>query len=168
MPTSLILLPVDGSEHAVRAAAYAIKMASLMKARIFLIHCHRPFPVKLGEPYFQKAIDKIMQEAATLMAPFKTMLDDGAVEYSEMILEGPPAEKICEVARIENCEMIVMGSRGRSDLKGLLLGSVGRNWGQFLGQERKTTSCQHPCSHEHTVTHRRRLSANHFNLRFAR
>ncbi len=124
MPTSVILLPVDGSEHAHRAAAYAVKIASLMNARILLIYCHRPFPVKLGEPYFQKAIDKIMHHAATLLAPFKTMLEKSAAKYSEMIIEGPPAEKICEVARIENCEMVVMGSRGRSDLQGLLLGSV--------------------------------------------
>ena len=124
MPTSAILLPVDGSEHARRAAAYAVKMASLFSARIFLMYCHRPFPVKLGEPYFQKAIDQIMQQAESLLEPFTATLDKSGAAYKAMILEGPPAEKISEVARIENCEMIVMGSRGRSDLKGLLLGSV--------------------------------------------
>lgn len=124
MSTPLILLPVDGSEHADRAATYAAKMAAIMGGRVLLLHCHRPFPVKLGEPYFQKAIDKIMHQAGDLLAPFRSILTEKRLDHSELIIEGPPAEKICEIARIENCEMIVMGSRGRSDLKGLLLGSV--------------------------------------------
>ena len=124
MSTPLILLPVDGSEHAGRAANYAAKMARMMAAQLLLLHCHRPFPVKLGEPYFQKAIDKIMHQAADLLTPLQHMLVEQGLDSSELILEGPPGEKICEIARIESCEMIIMGSRGRSDLKGLLLGSV--------------------------------------------
>jgi len=124
MQKPIVLLPVDGSEHATRAATYAMKMADLMHARLLLVHCHRPFPVKLGEPYFQKAVDKIMQESDELLSPFRSLLEEGGSDYGDMVLEGPPAEQICEVARIENCEMIIMGSRGRSDLKGLLLGSV--------------------------------------------
>lgn len=124
MSQPLILLPVDGSEHAGRAANYAAKMAKMMAARLLLLHCHRPFPVKMGEPFFQNAIDRIMQQSAELIAPLQHMFDDRGLDCSELILEGPPGEKICEIARIENCEMIIMGSRGRSDLKGLFLGSV--------------------------------------------
>lgn len=124
MKKPIVLLPVDGSQHATRAATYAMKMAGLIPARLLLVHCHRPFPVKLGEPYFQKAVDKIMQASADLLSPFRSLLEEGGADFGDMVLEGPPAEKICEVARIEDCEMIIMGSRGRSDLKGLLLGSV--------------------------------------------
>lgn len=124
MSTPVVLLPVDGSDHAARAAAYAIKVAALMDARLLLLHCHRPFPVKLGEPYFQEAINTIMQGANALLEPFRSMLEEKTIDFTDLIVEGPPGEKICEVARIEKCEMIVMGSRGRSDLKGLLLGSV--------------------------------------------
>lgn len=124
MPQPLILLPVDGSEHAHRAADYTVKMATLMQARTLLLHCHRPFPVKLGDPYYQKAIDKIIQRSGELLEPFRSRFDDQAMDYSELVMEGPPGEKICNVARIEKCEMIIMGSRGRSDLTGLFLGSV--------------------------------------------
>ena len=124
MERPLILLPVDGSEHARRAADYAVKMATLMNARTLLLNCHRPFPVQLGEPYFQKAIDKIISQSGELLAPFRALLEEQSRDYSEMILEGSPGEKICEVARIEKCELIIMGSRGRSDLTGLFLGSV--------------------------------------------
>ena len=122
LPT--ILLPVDGSEHSMRATSYAIKMANLMNARLRLLYCHRPFPVKLGEPYFQKAIDAIMAQADTLLAPFRSVHSEKGLSFEELIMEGPAGEKICEIAKIEGCEMIIMGSRGRSNLKGLLLGSV--------------------------------------------
>ena len=124
MSRPLILIPVDGSAHANRAAEYTVKMAALMNARTLLLHCHRPFPLKLGEPYFQKAIDKIIQRSGELLDPFRTLFDNHGMDYSELIMEGPPGEKICDVARIEKCEMIIMGSRGRSDLAGLFLGSV--------------------------------------------
>ena len=124
MSTPVILLPVDGSEHANRATAYALKLAGLMSARVILLYCHRPFPVKLGEPYFQHAIDKIMAEANALMEPFRSSLAEKGVDFTDLIMEGPPGKRICDIARIESCELIIMGSRGRSDLKGLLLGSV--------------------------------------------
>jgi nucleotide-binding universal stress UspA family protein len=124
MSSPTILLPVDGSEHSVRATTYAIKMAQLMRARLLLLHCHRPFPVQLGEPYFQNAIDTIMAKSNTLITPFREMLSEKGVTFEGLIMEGPAGQKICEVAQIENCEMIIMGSRGRSDLKGLFLGSV--------------------------------------------
>jgi nucleotide-binding universal stress UspA family protein len=124
MSARVILLPVDGSDHATRAATYAAKIASLMEAHLLMLYCHRPFPVMLGEPYFQNAINKIMRQADTLLDPLRSLLTAKGVEFSDRVIEGPPGEKICDVARIEGCEMIIMGSRGRSDLKGLLLGSV--------------------------------------------
>jgi len=124
MEKPLILIPVDGSEHALRAAEYSVKIATMMDARLLLLHCHRPFPVKLGDPYFQKAVDKIMQQSGERLAPFHSLLDQKGADYTELILEGPAGEKICDVARIEKSEMIVMGSRGRSNLTGLFLGSV--------------------------------------------
>lgn len=124
MSSPTILLPVDGSAHATRATTYAIKMARLMNARLLLLYCHRPFPVKLGEPYFQRAIDTIMATSKALVTPFREMLSEKGIAFEDLIMEGPAGQKICEVAQIEDCEMIIMGSRGRSDLKGLLLGSV--------------------------------------------
>lgn len=124
MSSPTILLPVDGSEHSMHAAGYATKMALLMSARLLLLYCHRPFPVQLGEPYFQKAIDTIMAKSNTLMTPFREMLSKKSAAFEQLIMEGPAGQKICEIAQIEGCEMIIMGSRGRSNLKGLLLGSV--------------------------------------------
>ena len=123
MELKKILAPVDGSEHSMRAVAYAADMATLMDSEILLIHCHKSFPVVLGEPYFQKAIDKIMKNSNELLDPYRKIVQDAGVTFIDRILEGPAAQAICEVANIEKIDMIVMGCRGRNDLEGLLLGS---------------------------------------------
>ena len=48
----------------------------------------------------------------------------GVRDVSVTILDGDPAERILEHAQRESADCIVMGSRGLSDVKGLILGSV--------------------------------------------
>ncbi len=119
-----ILVPVDGSPHAMRANDYAIKMAGLLSAKAILLFCHKPFPSVLGEPYLQKAITQRLENSQKQLEPYEERLKAVGVAYETRILEGPPGSRICETARIEECEMIVMGSRGRTDLQGLFLGST--------------------------------------------
>ena len=123
MKLKKILVPVDGSDYSMRAAAYAAELTKLVDGGIILMHCHKSFPVVLGEPYFQNAINKILKKAAELLTPYRKILSDSEVDYQEKILEGPAAKAICEAAEIEKADLIVMGSRGRNDLEGLLLGS---------------------------------------------
>ena len=119
-----ILVPVDGSEHSMRAAKYALELARLMDGEIILIHCHKPFPVVLGEPYYQTAVDNLMGKSNTLVDPYRNLFREGGIQFADKILEGSPGNVIPEIAEIEKCDMIVMGSRGRTDLGGLFLGSV--------------------------------------------
>ena len=123
MELKKILVPVDGSNYSTRAVDHAIALASMANGEILVIHCHRPFPVVLGEPYYQKAIDKIMKKSEELLEPYRKTLQSSGIPFEDRILEGPPANAICEVAKIENADIIVMGSRGRNELEGLLLGS---------------------------------------------
>ena len=119
-----ILNPVDGSSHSINSTRYAIDLAKKFESNILLLHCHARFPVVLSEPYFQQAIDEIMKSSEDLVKPFEEMLKKAGVSYETRILEGTPGTHIAEVARIEKMDLIVMGSRGVSDLAGLFLGSV--------------------------------------------
>lgn len=119
-----ILNPVDGSSHSINSTRYAIDLARKFDSHILLLHCHARFPVVLSEPYFQQAIDEIMKSSEDLVKPYEEMLEKAGVSYETRILEGTPGTHISEVARIEKMDLIVMGSRGVSDLAGLFLGSV--------------------------------------------
>ena len=118
-----VLCAVDGSEFSMRAIDYAADMAKLMDCEILLIHCHKPYPAILGEPYFQKAINKILKKSNELLEPYRKIMQQSGVSFTDRILEGPAAQAISEVADIEKADLIVMGCRGRNELEGLLLGS---------------------------------------------
>lgn len=124
MKGSLILLPVDGSPHADRACGYATQLARLMAGRILLLHCHRPFPKVIGEPYLQSIITRTLEEAQTCLKPYRQRLKEQGLTFEERAMEGPAAAAIVHVADIDRCDLIVMGTRGRNDLQGLFLGSV--------------------------------------------
>lgn len=118
------LVPVDGSDFAMAATRYAVQLARRLSSEILLLHCHKPFPIKLGQPHFQHAITKITERSQDLLAPYRDLLLVSELPHEVLILEGPAAEKIVAVAKTERCEMIIMGCRGRGDLQGLILGSV--------------------------------------------
>ena len=59
-----ILLAVDGSEHALRAAQVAAELARAMKSeRVRVVVCYDRIPSYLGEPNFQQAINARLVEA---------------------------------------------------------------------------------------------------------
>jgi len=124
MKLKKILNPVDGSDPSIHSTQYAIELAQKFDALVVLLHCHERFPVVLSEPYFQQAINEIMKTSEDLVKPFEEMLEKGGVEYEIRILEGIPGTTIAKVAKIEEIDLIIMGSRGVSDFQGLLLGSV--------------------------------------------
>lgn len=124
MQIEKILLPIDGSDYSIKATEYTLDFVGSRGGDIILMHSHRPFPSFLGEPYFQAVHDKIMNAAREMMAPFVRMCADAGIPVDQRILEGVPGESICRVAKIEKCDLIIMGSRGLTDLKGLFLGSV--------------------------------------------
>ena len=123
MKLKKFLVPVDGSDYSMRAAKYAAELAKLMGCEIVLMYCHKSFPVVLGEPHFQNAINKIQKKSNELVEPYRKLFQETGTSFIERILERPAAKAICEVAKLEKLDMIVIGSRGRNKLEGLLLGS---------------------------------------------
>jgi len=119
-----ILTPVDDSLRAHRVVARAAEMAAAFQAKIILLHVRQKVPDILGEPYYQKVFDHYFANAERATAPLKQLLEEGGVDHELLILEGDPAEAIILAAEDEKCELIVMGTRGLTDLKGMALGSV--------------------------------------------
>ena len=61
-----------------------------------------------------------MDKSNTLVEPYRKLFQETGTSFIERLLEGPAANAICEVAKIEKLDMIVIGSRGGSKLEGLL------------------------------------------------
>jgi nucleotide-binding universal stress UspA family protein len=122
-----ILVPTDGSEHALKAIEIASDIALKYAATIYLLHVVSP-PVILHEAAFpameemQRALEedgkKIIEEAERETKKL------GVKDVRSTVSQGDPASRIIEFARTEGVDMVVIGSRGLSGMKGFLLGSV--------------------------------------------
>jgi nucleotide-binding universal stress UspA family protein len=119
-----ILLAIDGSEHSHSVLEIAIGYAKLLDSGIILVHCHEKFPVNLGEPYRDSQIANIIRASEKLIAPFLQRLRSENIDVEDRLMEEPAGKMIPEIAEIEKCELIVMGSRGMSNLTNLIVGSV--------------------------------------------
>ena len=120
-----ILLAVDGSEHAFRAAKVAAEMAHCMKsAELRVVVAFETVPSYLGEPNLQAAINVRMNEAQAITKKAVEIVGNSHIEVHTEIMEGSAAEVILEVATTRESDVIIMGSRGLGRLAGLLLGST--------------------------------------------
>jgi nucleotide-binding universal stress UspA family protein len=119
-----ILVAVDGSEHSGKVIETAIQYARLLSAKVVLVHCHKKFPTILGEPLRNEAIVTTLRKAEELIAPFTKRLREAEVDVEERLMEDPAGAVIPDIARIEKCDLIIVGSRGLTNLEGLFLGSV--------------------------------------------
>jgi nucleotide-binding universal stress UspA family protein len=119
-----ILVAIDGSEHAHLVVEKALDYASLFAGEVTLVHCHRKFPTIKGQPYRDEEISRIISEAQKLVEPFVQILSDAGIKVEERLMEEPAGAMISDIARIEKCDLIVMGSRGLTNLASLIVGSV--------------------------------------------
>lgn len=118
-----ILLAVDGSTHAERAAQMAAELARCTQATLRVVVAYDPVPDYLGEPNLQAAISARINAAESILQKALEIIGDIDPPPHTSILEGPPAEAILNVAETRQVDLIVMGSRGLGRLTGLLLGS---------------------------------------------
>jgi len=120
-----ILLAVDGSEHGYHAAQMAADLARAMKSeRLRIVVSYDRIPAYLGEPNLQHAIDARLTEAQVILQKAVEIVGDVPAEVHTELIEGDAAEAIIEVAKTRDSSVIVMGSRGRGRLTGLVLGST--------------------------------------------
>ena len=128
-----ILVPTDGSEHANKAIQFAADLATQYDATLYLMHVVSKLDIpedflRYAEIegfeeapetiYLQKIGDAIIGEAE------KRVNREKVKKIHTELVQGDPAERILEFAREQGVDMIVIGSRGLGNVKGLLLGSV--------------------------------------------
>jgi nucleotide-binding universal stress UspA family protein len=119
-----ILLAIDGSRDATEASRYVQELALRYDAQVFVVHVIPSTPSYLGDPWQQEAISHNILEGEKVTEPVAKQLKEAGVDVIVEMVEGSPADGILRVADVREPDLIVMGSRGHSDLTSLLLGSV--------------------------------------------
>jgi len=119
-----ILVAVDHSEPSHRAVMAARDLAVLSHGEVWVLHLReREVGVKTG----QLTVDETADEAnAQVAASVDVLTQAGVKAHGEVrnTIFGYAAREIVSDADEVGADVIVMGSRGRGDLTGLLLGST--------------------------------------------
>jgi nucleotide-binding universal stress UspA family protein len=124
-----LLVAFDGSSHAQRALAEARDLAQANAGRLTVMTVvPEPSTWALSSGYGAAVnLDALMGEVeleyqTMLDSALDTMADD--VPVNKILARGPAGPSIVAEARANDHDLIVMGSRGRGELRSLLLGSV--------------------------------------------
>lgn len=125
-----ILVATDLSEASNSALRSGATLSTDPATRVVLLHCFDPTPSvpPLGLPNLKRLEEQLANELQTaLLERLESIRDQFLpVDRTDVLVRRhpSPAGGICEVAEAEGCDLVVVGTHGRTGLTHILLGSV--------------------------------------------
>jgi len=127
-----ILLATDGSEGSLQAARMAGELCSrIPEIQVLMLYvAHVPRSYYYTDEHGNKVTPEVPMDVMirrTAEPIFRKTLSALGLPEDRVVMEvqvGEPSEEIGDLARTERVDLIIMGSRGLSPIKELILGSV--------------------------------------------
>jgi len=135
-PFQKILVGIDGSDKSLEAADYSITLAKNMGAQVIILNVLETEPWYFGEKAYEWAspeeLDKVYEiekaRIQKILNDIKENAKTSGIESTTKILMVPRTDgtvkPILKYAEDEEIDLIVIGTRGRTGIKRMLLGSV--------------------------------------------
>jgi nucleotide-binding universal stress UspA family protein len=127
MKIQTILVPTDFSEDAEAALAEAKDLARRFGAKITLLHAYTltPYAVSPWNGGFgAEFVVEIRKGAERTIEEVRQKVAAEGIACDTLVEEGSPSIAIVEAAKRLSSDLIVMGTRGRTGLAHVMLGSV--------------------------------------------
>ncbi|OQW32848.1 MAG: hypothetical protein A4E19_05705 [Nitrospira sp. SG-bin1] len=120
-----ILFATDGSSGSARAEAYACALARSWGASLTVMSVLE-FPPGMDPNYAvnRQYLDGLMTEATEKLTDLKARAVSQGISTQSRIATGIPSEEVLAVARDQETDLIVVGTRGKTGLEHILLGST--------------------------------------------
>jgi nucleotide-binding universal stress UspA family protein len=126
-----IMVPVDYSDHSLRALEYAARFAAHFGAELDVVHVwdrpsYVPEGLTVGPKGSAKSLgDLIRENAEREMREFvsKVVVPEG-VRLGTRLISGDPAHAIVHSCASTKPDLVVVGTHGRTGVQHLLMGSV--------------------------------------------
>ncbi len=120
-----ILFATDFSESATPAFRYSLEWAKALESTLTLIHVQSiQLGVDVDASVSQRFLDEQRETAKTrlesLLAETRKEIPSATAQH----LTGMPSEQICQYARDQHCDLIIMGTHGWTGMDRVLFGSV--------------------------------------------
>lgn len=124
-----ILFPTDQSAHSHKAQDFAMDLAEKYNSEIIILNVFKlSRQLYTAESIYYMYLDDIESKTAELRRMFLEKIEQEAksrnIKVSSTVEEGSPGTIIVDTANKENCDLIVMGTRGLNALERTLIGSV--------------------------------------------
>ena len=120
-----ILFATDFSRWARRAEDYACALACSWKATLTVLSVAE-FPPGLNPDYTvnQQYLADLLKNASSQLVDLKSRAERRGIAITTRVATGIPSEEVITVARAEDSDLIVVGTRGKTGLAHVLLGST--------------------------------------------
>jgi nucleotide-binding universal stress UspA family protein len=121
-----IVLATDGSEYSANIAKYAIELAKISEAKIYIIYVvdtgvFTSIPMDVA---WTNMYELLKSEGDEATGKVESEAIAANIEVESFTVEGHPAEEIIKLAEDKSADIIIMGTLGKSGLDRFLLGSV--------------------------------------------
>ncbi|NLC85162.1 MAG: universal stress protein [Ruminococcaceae bacterium] len=125
-----VLVPIDGSDCTELAVTKAREMADFYHAKLIIMNI---YDIPTLRSYFdfdtENREDNILQDlrarSKKTLETARGFIPDFSDDRIELVsLEGDPADRIVDYAKLNDVELIVMGSHGMGTFRRFFLGSV--------------------------------------------
>lgn len=117
-----IILPIDGSEYAKKAAKKAIFLARNIGVDVTAIYVINPSRFALASQYMASVKKLVEEQAVEYLDDIKTLGREIGVSITTKLIEGVPFEEI--ILSAQPNDLIILGSKGKTALNRVLIGSV--------------------------------------------
>ena len=120
-----ILFATDFSRWARRAEDYACSLACSWKASLTVLSVAE-FPPGLNPDYVvnQQYLADLLKHASAQLADLKGRAERRGIEVTTRVATGIPSEEVISAAQAEDSDLLVVGTRGKTGLAHILLGST--------------------------------------------
>jgi nucleotide-binding universal stress UspA family protein len=124
-----ILVAIDNSPSAERALRQAIDLSKKYGAKLIIVHVilrrlYAVTPSEAGVLASTVFVKEMETEGKIVISKAEEMLEGAGVDHDCKLLQGVPADEIVKIAQEEGVDLIVIGSRGLTEVRAFLLGSV--------------------------------------------
>ena len=120
---SKILIGLDGSDDSIKAADDAIAIAKLHGAKLITVHV---IPSSTTAPSSPEYLKRSVEAAEAWFGKIKRNAGDAGVEVETKVISSgySVGQVIVDLTEKESVDLIVVGTRGMTGFKKMLLGSV--------------------------------------------
>jgi nucleotide-binding universal stress UspA family protein len=128
-----ILIPVDGSTHALLAVHHALRLVGAgLKARFVVANVQEAANLyELVVAHDPTVLQQVSEAAGRdLIRPAVALLSAAGLQVEQAVASGDPAHMLAEILESHGCDAVIMSARG-GGLRAAVLGSVSQDMVQL-------------------------------------